>query len=434
MYVSVRLAVLAACLSVAAALLPLPVWATLLVVNSALALLGAYDVRNAPQAASLRVRREVPQVSSLFRTEVARLEVFNPLPRPLEVGLRDAAPPSLGREPRIHWAVVPAGSWASIEGVLYPTRRGYADLGPITVRTAGPLRLAGRQGRIESRARIKVYPPLPGRAHVAQRLERARALHVGMRSSAFRGGGNEFDSLRDYHPDDEFRRIDWRATARAAKPITKIYREERDQQIVLLLDAGRSMAATLGDTSRFELAIDAGFTLAELATYVGDRVGMLAFAGRVERMIGPRSGREQPRRILDLLFDVQPTLDAPDYPRAFATLLGRYRRRALLVLFTELTDERAMEPLLSALPALRARHLVVLAAAQDPGVSELARSVPRDAETAYAKAAAAESLSSRDRTSARLRGMGVGVEDRAPGELAAAVADRYLQIKSAGRL
>jgi uncharacterized protein (DUF58 family) len=127
-------------------------------------------------------------------------------------------------------------------------------------------------------------------------------------------------------------------------------------------------------------------------------------------------------------------LDAPDYPHAFATVLSRYRRRALLVLFTELTDERAMGPLLEALPALRAHHLVVVAAAQDPQVDRVARRVPPDAAAAYAKAAAAGSLAARERAAARLRGMGVGVEDRHPDELAGAVADRYLEIKAAGRL
>jgi uncharacterized protein (DUF58 family) len=434
MYVSVRLAVVAVCLGVVAAFLPFPVWASLLVVNAVLAVLVVVDVRSAPPPSALRIHRDVPAVSSSTRTEVARVEVFNPLTRALEVGLRDAAPPSLGRSPRTHRVVVRPASRATVEAVLRPSRRGVAHLGPITVRTSGSLRLAGKQRALALTDRIKVYPPLPGRAHVAQRIERARALQIGTRSSAFRGGGNEFDSLRDYHPDDEFRRMDWRATARAGKPITKVYREERDQQLILLVDAGRSMASTLGDTSRFELAIDAGFTLAELATYVGDRVGMVAFGSRIERMIGPRSGREQPRRILDLLFDVEPTLDAPDYLRAFATVLGRYRRRALLVLFTELTDERAMVPLLEALPALRARHLVVVAAAQDPQVARLARRIPPDAAAAYSKAAAAESLAARDRTAARLRGMGIGVEDRPPTELAAAVADRYLAIKSAGRL
>jgi uncharacterized protein (DUF58 family) len=434
MYLSVRTAVVVAGAGVAAAVLPYPVWLTLLVVNGILAAIVATDVARAPRAALLRIERSVPTVSAIHRMDRIALEIHNPLPRSIEIAVRDASPPSLRRRPRSQRAVVASEAWTTLPAEITPTRRGYARLGPMTVRTAGPLRLGGRQARLETFARIKVYPPLPGRAHVAQRIQRARELQVGSRSSAFRGGGNEFDTLRDYHPDDEFRRIDWAATARTGKPITRIYREERDQQVMLLLDAGRMMAGSVGGVSRFEHAIDAGFTLAELAAYVGDRVGMLAFGGQVAAMIGPRGGRDQPRRILDLLFDVEPSLEAPDYTRAFATMLSRHRRRALLVVLTEITDERAMEPLMVALPALRARHLVVLGAIQDPDVVALARSNPEDAQGAYAKAAAAESLAMRDRAAARLRGIGVAVEDRRPGELASAVADRYLAIKSAGRL
>jgi uncharacterized protein (DUF58 family) len=434
MYVSIRLALVAVASSVAAGFLPFPVWATLLVVDGSLAVLVVLDVVLAPRASRLSFERDSPAVSGIGRSDGLSIGVHNPLARPVEVALRDAAPASLHRVPKIHRAEIEAERWRTFDATVSPTRRGFAQLGPISVRTAGPLRLAGRQSRIASTARIKVYPALPGRAMVARRIRRARELRTGMRSSAFRGGGHEFDSLREYHPDDEFRRIDWAATARSGKPITRVYRQESDQQVMLLLDAGNAMAGSIEGTSRFEHAIDAGFALAELAAHVGDRVGMLAFGARVKRMIGPRGGSEQPRRILDLLFDVDPTLEAPDYPGAFATMLSRYHRRALLVLLTELTDERAMEPLFDALPALRARHLVVVAAVRDPSVAGLATSMPIDAETAYLKAAAAESLSSRRRAATRLQAMGVAVEDRNPGDLATAVGDRYLDIKSAGRL
>jgi uncharacterized protein (DUF58 family) len=434
MYLSVRLAVVAAATCLVAAFLPFPVWTSLVLINLVLAGVVCADVFRAPRAATLQIERRVPRVSSSDREEAVELRLHNPAERQLAVEIRDATPASLHREPVRDRTVLPAQGWGAVNATLRPSRRGYAEMGPLTVRTAGPLRLAGRQGTVASTTRIKVYPPLPGRAHIVRRLDRVRALNTGSRSSAARGGGNEFDSLRDYQPDDEYRRIDWSATSRAGKPISRVYREERDQQLLLLLDAGRGMAASIEGASRFELAIDAGFALAELAAYVGDHVGMLAFGGGVDRMIGPRSGREQPRRILDLLFDVQPTLHAPDYVGAFASVLSRYRRRALLVLFTDLTDAAAMEPLFTALPSLLARHLVVIAAVRDPGTESLARTEPADAEAAYLKAAAAESLAFRDRAAERLRGLGASVEDRLPGDVAAAVADRYLAIKSAGRL
>lgn len=249
-----------------------------------------------------------------------------------------------------------------------------------------------------------------------------------------RGGGNDFDSLREYHPDDEFRRINWIATARAGKPITNLYREERNQHVLLLLDAGRHMASSIDGVARFELAIDAAFSLAQLATNAGDHVGMLAFGDRVFASIGTRSGREQPRRILDRLFDLQPVLAAPDYRAAFAQTLSAHRRRALLVLLTDLTDEAAMEPLFDALPSLLSRHLLVVGAVRDPAIAARAAAPARDAKGAYRKAASTEWVMKRDRAAQHLRRMGVGVEDRDPGGLTAAIADRYLSIKAAGRL
>jgi uncharacterized protein (DUF58 family) len=321
-----------------------------------------------------------------------------------------------------------------MESEVRPARRGLASLGPVTVRTSGPLRLAGRQSTVGPTGQVKVYPALPSRAEVELRLQRARLLEVGERSSSIRGGGTDFDSLRDYHPDDEFRRINWRATARAARPITNLYRQERNQQVILLVDASRMMATSFGGFSRFEYALDAGIAVAELAARTGDQVGLLAFAGRVLSMVGPKGGRVQPRRLLEALFALQPSLESANYRDAFSTLLARHRRRALLVLLTELTEESAMEPLLEALPGLLARNLVLVGAVADPEVSALARVVPATSEQVYEKAAAAAAMDARDRAGARMRRMGARVVDRPPGKLAGELADQYLSIKAFGRL
>jgi uncharacterized protein (DUF58 family) len=434
MYVSVRLAIVAAVGALAAAALPLPLGASLLLVNAGLLAAVISDVWRAPHAGALDVVRTAPAVASIGRPDEMTIALRNPLSRPLGVRVHDAAPPSLGVEPRRSSARVPPEATARLRATMTPRRRGRARLGPITVRTSGPLGLAGRQGTIAVQHDIRVLPALPGRAHVVARLERARQLHIGQRSSAVRGGGSDFDSLREYHPDDEYRRINWIATARAGAPITNTYRDERDQHVVLLLDAGRSMAASVGSITRFELAIDAAFALAELATNAGDRVGMLAFGDRVLAALGSRGGSEQPRRMLEQLFDLEPVLDAPDYRAAFAATLGRQRRRSLIVLLSELTDVAAMEPLLSAVPALRARHLVVLGAIRDPELSRLAAAPATDSSGIYLKSAAVEWSWARDEAARRLRSMGVGVEDRDPGDLTAALADRYLAIKASGRL
>jgi uncharacterized protein (DUF58 family) len=392
------------------------------------------DVLTTPGPASLGVTREVPGVLGVGRSDTITIVFHNPIGRRVPVSIRDSAPPSLQRDPLRHSIVLDGGAWERAAAEIRPGRRGVAMLGPLTVRTGGRFRLAGRQRSLPVVDRVKVYPALPGRAEVELRLTRARLLQAGERSSAVRGGGGEFDSLRDYHPDDEFRRINWAATARADKPISNTYRQERNQQVVLLLDAGRLMATTIAGVSLFEHGIDAAMAVAELGARIGDHVGALAFSSKVLAMVGPRGGRAQPRRILDSLYAVAPTLDAPDYRRAFATLLARYRRRSLLVLLTELNDEAALDSLYGALPVLLRRHLVVVGSARDPVTDALAATLPSSSEQVYAKVAAVQALDARERAAGRLRAMGVDVVDRPAGELAGAIADRYLRAKATGRL
>jgi len=392
------------------------------------------DVALAPSPRALNPIRIVPPVLSVGRNEQIDIVMRNPTGRPLRSMVRDAAPPSLGCTPVIHHVTLEPDAVMPLRSEVRPTRRGSIPLGPMTVRVHGPFGLAGRQTTLRDTTAVKVYPALPSRAEVMLRLDSARLLQVGERSASVRGGGTEFDSLREYHPDDEFRRINWRATARTQRPITNVYREERNQQVMLLLDAGRSMAATVGGAPRFEHAIDAAVAVAELATRVGDHIGMLAFGADVVSMIGPKGSSAQPQRIIDALYAVEPRLEAAGYRRGFGALLARHRRRSLLVLLTELAGEPALEPLIDAIPMLLSRHLLIVGAVLDPELERLAMDPAPSSEQVYEKAAAAAALAARARAAAHLRRMGAIVVDLPPGKLAGRLADEYLRIKAFGRL
>lgn len=409
-------------------------WIALLSGNVLILAVLFLDYHSSPAAEALRLRRELRGTASLGQHLTIALHMQNPLPRLLLAWVSDSTSPSLRRDPKRHELSLSPHEAAVLEAEIWPSRRGNFVIGPLTIRTAGRFGLAGRQAEESLLQTLKVYPALPGRAAVELRLDRARLLQVGERSSNIRGGGSEFDSLREYHQDDEFRRINWKATARSGKAISNTFREERNQQVILLFDAGRMMAATVAGTSRFEHAIDAGMAVAQLASRVGDHIGMVAFGRQMLSMLGPRSGKGQPRRILDSLFDMQPSLDASNYREAFSALLTRNRRRALLILLSELTEESAMDSLFAAVPALISRHLLIVASVQDPAVESLARSIPITSADAYRKAAAVHSLAARERSASRLLRMGVRVVDRPPDRLAAELADGYLRIKALGRL
>lgn len=406
----------------------------LLILNGLLLVVGVVDWWLAPRPAAVAITREAPGVVSLRSPATVSWTVANPSSRRLAVSFADELAPSLGATRRRIALTVPAGGTATASVDVAPSRRGRFELREVAVRTTGPLGLVARQDRQVLPGTIRVYPPFASKDEAELRINRARILDVGLRSAQGRGGGTEFDAMREYGPDDEFRRIDWSATARAGKPIVRTYRAERNQTVLCLLDNGRVMAGRVAGVPRIEHAMDAVMMLTAVATRLGDRAGLIAFDRSVRRVVAPGHTRAQLGRVTEAMYELEPQLVESDYEGAFVESLARFRRRALLVVFTELAEQAVTDTLLPALPLVARDHLVVLAGVQDPTVLELARSTPSDPSGTYAKAAAVAALEERRRLTGRLRGMGITVVDAAPGRLAPTLADAYLRVKATGRL
>jgi uncharacterized protein (DUF58 family) len=356
------------------------------------------------------------------------------LRRGLQVRVADELAPSLEATTRRVRVVVPFGGRVVAATRIRPGRRGRFTPAEVVVRVEGPLGLVARQGRRRVPGVLRVYPPFDSRDEAELRVNKARILEVGLRSAQGRGGGTEFDSLREYGVDDEFRRIDWAATARSGKAIVRTYRAERNQTVLLLLDSGRTMAGRVAEVPRLDHAIDAVMMLTSLATRLGDRAGLVAFDREVRAVVGPGHARDQLSRVTEAMYQLEPLLVESDYRGAFAETLARFRRRAMLVVLTELAEQAVSETLLPALPLIARDHLVVVASVADPEVRGWASATPVEPGAAYRKAAAVAALADRRRTVARLRGLGAVVVDAPPGRLAPDLADAYLRVKATGRL
>ena len=440
-----RLAIVAAAASLVVLLVPNPgrvFW----LINLTLLIVFLIDWLFAPRPRRLTVTRELPGVVALDVPAEVTWSVRSPSRWAVRVGLADELVPSLRAHSRRATVRVPARGRARARTQIRPSRRGLFLPTTMTLRVFGPLGLGAKQGKVKVPGTLRVYPPFRSRQEAELRLTRSTQLQVGLRAAQGRGGGTEFDSLREYTVDDEFRRIDWAATARARKPIVRTYRAERNQTVIVMLDTGRTMAGRVALSSdvtsadveesipRLDHAMDAVMMMTAVATRLGDRTGLVCFGDRVRSVVPPAAGRGQLTAVTEAMYRLEPQLSESDYRGAFAETVTRFRRRAMLVVLTELSDQAVAETLLPALPIVLRNHLVVVAAVRDPEVEFWARSVPRDATSAFRKAAAAQALDRRRRTITRLRGLGAVVVDEVPGDLAPQLADAYLKVKATGRL
>lgn len=429
-----RLAVVAAALAVVLLALPGRSLLPVLWVNVALLAVALVDAWRAVDPRTLEITRGLPPVLTLGAMGEVRWSIRNPASRQVRVAIADHLAPSLQPVTRRLRGVVPAG--ARLQGVtsIQPRRRGRFDVRSLVVRVDGPLGLGARQRTLGIPAVLRVHPAFPSREEAELRLTRARVLEVGLRSAKGRGGGTEFDQLREYGVDDEVRRIDWAATARSGKAMVRTYRAERNQSVLLLLDNGRVMAGQVAEVPRVEHAMDAVLCLTTVATRLGDRCGLMVFDREVRSVLPARAGRDQVGRVADAMYDLDPVLAESDYRGAFANALARFRRRSLIVVFTDLVEQAVGESLLPALPLLVRHHVVLIAAVRDPDVVRWAGASADEPADAYRTAAATLSLAERDRAIARLRTLGAVVIDASPGQLAPRLTDAYLDLKARGRL
>jgi uncharacterized protein (DUF58 family) len=346
--------------------------------------------------------------------------------------VRDGWQPSAGAQASRQPVDIAAGQRVRVTTTLRPDRRGDRRAFALTIRAAGPLGLAARQRSLPAPGVVRVLPPFGSRKHLPSKLARLRELD-GRTAVMVRGQGTEFDSLRDYVAGDDVRSIDWRATARRQGVVVRTWRPERDRRVLIVLDTSRTSAARVGTGPRLDAAMDAALLLSALASHAGDRVDLLAIDRRIRARVEGATRADLLPRLVNAMAPLEASLIETDWSLVAASVLGRARRRSLIVVLTSLEAAAIEEGLLPVLPRLVARHQVVVASVADPAIAELAAG-RGDAYAVYGAAAAARSELDRQAVTGQLRRMGVEVIDAAPAALPPQLADRYLALKAAGRL
>jgi len=424
---------LAAPVIAAATWLPALQWVALLYVFACLGLFWI-DRRLAEGVERFEVDRIHDNRLSLGAANDVRLAVRNRGRFPARFAVRDEAPEAFGIDRRVLSGE--AGARSAWEGVYYltPRRRGDYEFGDIHLRWEGPLGLVVRQGRVEAAGPVKVYPNLLDIRRYDLLLKQNRLQEMGLRQARVYGEGTEYERLREYLPDDDYRRIDWKATARRARPITVEYQTERSQNIFVAIDAGRMMQSPVDRIAKLDYVVNAALLLAYVAAGKGDKVGLMTFTDRVERFVSPKGGRGQFYRLLELLYRIEPQPVEPDYAAAFAYLGLKHRKRSLVVIFTDISGGMGVQALVESVTQLSRQSLPLVVTIGDPDVAEAARGRPSDSLSAYQRAAAEDLLEERRLALETLERRGVPTVDVPADRLSLRVIERYLEIKGRMRL
>lgn len=409
--------------------------------------------------AKIGIDRSVPEKGSRDREAEIVLSLSNPLPRAVQIELRESVPRDLiAKEPAWDSLRIDAGTTKTLRYLIRPRVRGRRGFGAVIAMVKSPLGLLRRRVLFDEAQSMLVHPE-------TERFLRPEALDpktvlasLGVRPRRRRGDGIDFDSLREYVIGDEPRRIDWRATARRGRPIVRTHRHEESRTVLLAVDCSRLMGArapSLPDGSathrdvqaedgfastKLDFAVDAALALAFASLAAGDRVGLVLFDRAVRSMIPPLSGRASLGFFVEALSGIQPSRVEADYRRVTREILTRQRKRAMLVVLTDFI-EVDREELLHPMGLLARRHEVIFAALREPildGVDgardakrEASRDVPEkaDAPGLYRRIVLADLLHEREARLVILRRQGLSVLDVRPADATAATLNRFLELR-----
>lgn len=401
-----------------------------LFINLMIGLVALFDWLTSPRLSQLSVTREVLPVLSVGARNPVDLHVRNTSSQPMTVELFDEHPQPASLDGLPLTLTVPAGKVRSARYHLQPHRRGRDEFAAVHLRTVSRLGLWALYERRPIATPVRIYPDIRAVYRYELLARRNRLDELGLKLHRLRGRGSDFERLREYRRGDEHRQIDWKATSRHQQLISREFNVERNQNVLVLLDCGRSMLNESDGLSYLDRGLNAAIMLSYIALGQGDNVGFMAFSSRIERAVKPVRAKAAIQSIIQHTFDLEARREASDYPLAFEQVARKFRKRSLVILITHVVDEQHLESISRPLRHLRSPHLFLCVFLKDLGLTQLADRIPNSDVDAFQNAAAAELLTATARGAATLKDRGVLVLDTLPDQLTAAIINEYLDIKA----
>ncbi|MEP6947558.1 MAG: DUF58 domain-containing protein [Acidobacteriota bacterium] len=363
------------------------------------------------------------------------LIVKNTSPHSFRLRIKDEFPPEMKLdESREAEFEIAAQTSAEFYYHLTPQRRGRYQFGRTAVRILSRLGLIWCQADLSEPQTVKVYPNMRRAREMEFKALGARSYLAVQRRAVRRGEGREFESMRDYVRGDELRHISWTATARRSRLTTRQYQIERDQTVMIAIDAGRLMTGRIGGETKFDTAIHAALALMSACARAGDNCGLVIFGRQIKKFLPPTRGIRHMDAVLEALHDLEPDLIEPSYARAFQFIASNLKKRAFVVILTDVIDKDSSKELINSLKLLRPRHLPLVATIGDRDLNSAVSSAPGDIKDVFTQSAAEEIIHQRESALRLVETIGGLALDVTGETLAPRLLESYLRVKERGLL
>jgi uncharacterized protein (DUF58 family) len=400
------------------------------VVYDILLVAGAYGTTFlAPSTSRLTLKRKFDSVLSVRASNKITLHLENEGVETITGILRDEPPPFFDATRKEFKVAIPAQRPLELTYYVTPFERGAESFRGTYLRIECPLGLALKEVRLATEEPVRVYPNVLALREFDLLKQQGRLKELGIRKSRTRGLGTDFESLRDYSEGDDYRKIDWKASARRGKLVVRQFEQERNQCVIVCIDIGRHMLAEVNGVRKLDHVLDALLMLTNAAALAGDFVGLLVYADKVRRYIPPRKGRGQVGVIINAIHDLVAEPVESDPVAAFSYLTARWKRRSLLVNFTDYEDVDRARDLATAFGTMARRHLTLICRVQDPRMDEVLVSRVETVQDMYRKAAANFLMEDRRAATAIVGMAGIHNLDSEPQDLAAKLVSYYFHVK-----
>jgi len=388
------------------------------------------DLLTVPRRGVFSAERDTVRIASLRKPHRVSLTVLNHSQRSRPVTLRDGVPHELNADPQQFDRRLAARSRITLSYVLRPSRRGAFAIDQLHLRSLSRWGFWQRLIDLPLASTVHVYPDMKQLSQYALLARTNRLSLLGVRRTRRIGQDHDFERLRDYTIDDNYKHIDWRSTARRRKLTVKQFQSSQSQQIVFLIDTGRMMTNQAEGLSLLDHGLNAMLMLSYVALRQGDAVGMISFSDGIHGFVPPHRGMNQMNRLLRASFDRFPTLVESRYDQAFRYLASHCRKRSLVVLITNLIDEVNATGVERYLSNLVGRHLPLGVLLRDRRLFDAVEAEHPAGEQLWRAAAASEILTWRHQVLNDLQSKGVLSLDVFPEEMTAPLVNRYLEIKA----